>query len=178
MKTEKEYNLKFNLQNMCEDGVLPKRKIFKKCKVVDMNSDVLINQVLLNLSKDLDKKDDNGDEINIEFKTKNKWNGFIKLRLASYTYNEWGTIRYTWEHHDFSEIYKVERESIFNGWTSITFCNIRRNHIINLDYPQPGDPHLSHYSGHYFISWWDYTDDAFRKVNQLDEEFIGWSFKS
>lgn len=121
--------------------------------MIFVKSDLLVDKILLNISK-LSGYSQN---LDIKFETKNKWNGYIKLFLYPFTYEGKRSSYKT----DFSEIYLVEQESMFLKWKQITFTysDVHLSHVILLDSDKPYPEHRSHYSGHLYVTWWDYVKD-------------------
>lgn len=124
--------------------------------MIHVNSDLLVNKILLNISK----RSGYSQGLNIKFETKNNWNGFIKLWLYPYIYKDHPE-DHAFEKNDFHEIYMVEKEPMFFKWKEISFTesDVHLSTIINLGYSDRFEPRRSHYSGHLFVSWWDYTEE-------------------
>ena len=164
-----KYNLRFNLANMVEDGGIPDTKygwVCKDCGEISetehpnytMNADVLVNQVLFNLSK----CSGYGQSLYIKFETKSGWDAYIRLWLYPYIYKDVPNGgEYCFHKNDFHELFLVEKEPIFLKWNEISFSysDTHLSTLINLEYDKPFTHSRSHYSGHLFVSWWDYVDE-------------------
>jgi hypothetical protein len=125
--------------------------------MIILRADLLVNKILLNISK-LSGYSQN---LDIKFETKNNWSGYIKLYLYPFKYADAKPNDIGWGKTDFSEIFLVEKEPMFLKWKEIsfTYSDVHLSHLINLGCEEPFVPHRSHYSGHLFVSWWDYVRD-------------------
>lgn len=145
-----EYNLRFNLQDMVEDGYSQECNTVENAAAKKPDADVIVNQILAELSR----ISPYSQSLNIGFKMKSEWKGYIKVWLYPKIYYGKPSESQT----DFSEIYAVEKDPSFLNWESIYYRDSDDHGAfdIYLNTLDKWDRYCSHYSGIWSVSWIDF----------------------
>ena len=150
-----DYNLRFNLQDLCEDGDIPESNTVKNAVPHKATADDIVKVVLAEISKMSKFSQD----IRIGFDTKRGWKGYIRLWLyPQIYYGEPSGYK-----NDFSEIYLVENDPSFLSWHTIYYSDTnepdyRPTYEIYLNTTNLWDRYCSHYSGIWSVSWVEFLN--------------------
>jgi hypothetical protein len=145
-----DYNLRFDLKNMVEDGHIPVLNTVANAASRKANAHDIVTVVLAEISHMSKFSQD----VQIRFKMKSGWTGHIKVWL----YPEFYYGEPSGHQTEFSEIYLVENDPSFLSWESVYYRdtseeNYHPSYEIYLNTRDMWDRYCCHYTGICRVSW-------------------------
>jgi len=146
------YNIHIDLKDIGETNRFIDHHVIENAAKHKPNADCIVNVILAEISRTSPYSQD----LQIKFKSKNGWKGYLKLWLYPQIYYGKPSGNKT----DFSEIFLVEKDPTFSNWESIYYrdSNDSGSYEIHLNTFNKWDRYCSHYSGICSVSWLDFVN--------------------